>query len=100
MPQENLVRIKVRVLGELATDFGRRDLDLELPTPSTARDALRCLLSEFRRSSDDPMVNSEQREDRQLVAFLNGRNIEILTPAEERLREGDLLLITRPIGGG
>jgi molybdopterin converting factor small subunit len=100
MTQENCVRIKVRVLGELAAEFGERDLDLELPASSTARDALRRLLGEFRRSTDDPAAGRGQQVGGQVVAFLNGRNIEILSPAEERLLEGDLLLITRPIGGG
>ncbi len=94
---ETRIRIAVRLLGELAARFGGRDLDLEVPVEASVDEALRMLLS---RADVEAEAGGQPLVREHLVAFLNGRNVDLLTPSERRLHEGDLLLITRPIGGG
>ena len=97
MTAEDRTRITIRLLGELAARFGARDLELGVPAGAPVDEALRLLLC---HAGVDAGTGGRLLVREPLVAFLNGRNIDLLTPSERRLREGDLLLVTRPIGGG
>ena len=84
--------VGVRVFGELRKRFGGASLRLEMAEGATADEVIGLL--ERRHHSGTASTALP------VVAFLNGRNVDALSDGECRLRNGDVLVLTYPIGGG
>jgi len=87
------ILVRVRVLDGLKDRFGSSQLRLDIPVGLSAAEAVGSLLLRYPKRAEDPGSPP-------IIAFLNGRNVDVLTPEEAALEDGDELLLTTPIGGG
>jgi sulfur-carrier protein len=81
------VRIRVRFFASLREAAGRSELDLELPTGTTAEEAWQALVAQH------PALAPRRRS---LAAAINRRYV----PFEAALTDGDELVFVPPVSGG
>ena len=86
--------VTIRALGEIRTRLGKADRRIVVPAGTSARQAVDSFLRERLPGKSDSDLEFT------VVIFLNGRNIDTLSVEDARLRSGDVLLLTTPVGGG
>ena len=69
------------------------DVSLDIPAGLSSAEAVGRLLLRY-------PARIVAGESPPIIAFLNGRNVDVLTPEEAALEDGDELLLATPIGGG
>ena len=63
--------------------------------------ALEKFLGEYSETLDKTLVDPESKDLQQyILILLNGRNIRFLDGRDTKLKEGDVIAISPPIGGG
>lgn len=92
------IRIKVKLLGHLATEYGSSELILELPEQST----LRHLLTKLRETSKifREVVTEEGETTVSYLVFVNGVDAELLRGYDTVLKDGDEVILLPVAHGG
>ncbi len=92
------IKVKIRLLGHLATDYGSSELVLELPEGSTLRQLLirlRSLSQVFRDA-----VTEEGETTVSYLVFINGVDAELLEGYDTVLEDGSEILLLPVAHGG
>lgn len=92
------IKVKVRLLGHLATEYGSSELTLDLPEGST----LRQLLTALRRLSRvfSGVVTEEGETTVSYLVFVNGVDAELLRGYDTVLEDGSEVLLLPVAHGG
>lgn len=94
-----MIRVNVRLLGDLREAIGKEKLEIELPRNSSLKDLIEDNLLKYEGLKDhiiDPMTK-KIRED--LVILVNERSIEDSIELE-RVKDGDIITLASVIAGG
>ena len=89
------MRIEVRLFSHLRLALGRRTLSLELPPDATLATVLD-QVSAMVGSDVESMIVDRQRGGYRQVGLINGRR----SSADTALRDGDVISLLPPLGGG
>ncbi len=92
------IKVKVKLLGHLATEYGSSELSLELPEGST----LRQLLIKLRRLSQvfREAVTEDGETTVSHLVFINGVDAELLEGYDTVLEDGSEVLFLPVAHGG
>lgn len=94
-----MIRVNVRLLGDLREAIGKEKLEIELPRNSSLKDLIENNLLKYEGLKDhiiDPMTK-KIRED--IVILVNERSIEDSIELE-RVKDGDIITLASVIAGG
>jgi|Deesub1362A_J573_1020465.scaffolds.fasta_scaffold12810_2 molybdopterin synthase sulfur carrier subunit len=91
------MEIKVQLFAVLRTKAGVDEICISLPQGATVGEALARLVD---MRPDLASELSPERISKSVNIFLNGRNILVLDGLSTPLREGDVLNLFPPLGGG
>ncbi len=94
-----MIRVNVRLLGDLREAIGKEKLEMELPRNSSLKDLIEDNLLKYEGLKDhiiDPMTK-KIRED--IVILVNERSIEDSIELE-RVKDGDIITLASVIAGG
>jgi len=86
--------VRIRALGGVQSRLGGTEWRIEVPVGTSARQAVDRLLRQCLPEKRGPHLEPP------VAVFLNGRNIDTLSAEDTCLRNGDVLLLTGPVGGG
>ena len=89
------MQVQIQLFSHLRLSVGRRAVELDLPdgsTVSTVMERLRRLVS----PDVENMIVDKERGGYRLVVLVNGRR----AGSDIALREGDLVSLLPPLGGG
>ncbi len=92
------IKVKIRLLGHLATEYGSSELVIELPEGSTLRQLLirlRSLSQVFRG-----VVTEEGETTISYLVFINGVDAELLEGYDTVLEDGSEILLLPVAHGG
>ena len=95
MERSKSLHVQVRLYSHLRLAMGKRTLDLDLPggaTVSTVMERLRPMVG----SDVESMIVDKERGGYRLVALVNGHR----AGSDVALREGDVVSLLPPLGGG
>ena len=92
------IKVKVKLLGHLATEYGSSELALELPEGSTLRQLL-IRLRELSQVFRD-VVTEEGETTVSYLVFINGVDAELLEGYDTVLNDGSEILLLPVAHGG
>ena len=88
--------VRVRIFGDLAKSIGK-EMAVDLPSGSTVQDLIDELVGKYKglsaMSGDD-----EPRMD--FIVLVGGLNVQFIDKSRTVLREGDVVSLLPPAGGG
>ena len=94
------IKVKVRFFTRLRELVGKREVELEFKEHITAADLL-SFLDERYGSGFKNYIYGEDGKVRSFLQFLvNGKSVSALEGFETRLKNGDVIAIIPPVGGG
>jgi molybdopterin synthase sulfur carrier subunit len=94
------VRVKVRFFTTLREIVGKQEVGLKFKEPITIADLLSLLVKRYGVHFKN-YIYGEDGEVRSFLQFLvNGRSITSLEGFKTRLKNGDIVAIISPVGGG
>jgi MoaD family protein len=94
------IEVLVRFFAELRERLGRREDRLKLPRGGTVEEALAALAARYGESFSGYVFDSRGRFRQGLILLVSGDVVEPEDFTTRRLREGDVLAILPPVGGG
>jgi molybdopterin synthase sulfur carrier subunit len=92
------IKVKVKLLGHLATEYGRNELELEVPEGSTLRQLLIKLRSVSQIFHD--VVTEKGETTVSYLVFINGVDAELLEGYDTVLKNGTEILLLPVAHGG
>ncbi|MBS7653122.1 MAG: ubiquitin-like small modifier protein 1 [Candidatus Bathyarchaeia archaeon] len=94
------MEVEVRYYAILRELAGKRFEKVALPEGSSVRDVIDLLVKRYGEGFERYIYDNEKRLRSYLSYMLNGININSLKGFETPLRDGDILSLLPPIGGG
>ncbi len=94
------MEVEVRYYAMLREIAGKRFERVALPEGSTVRDLIDLLVERYGEGFERYIYDGEKRVRGYLSYMLNGVNINSLEGFETPIRDGDILSLLPPIGGG
>lgn len=95
------MRVELKLYSTLKEITGRRLIQLDLKEESTVNDAVKKLEERFGREFKEKTGYSLRESlEKRFNMFLNGKILKLPGDYEFQLKEGDELVIVRPVGGG
>jgi len=94
-----MVKIYVRLLGDLREALGKERLEIELPRNSSLKDLIENNLLKYEGLTDhiiDPMTKKIRSD---LIILINDRSIEGFVESE-RVKDGDIITLASVVAGG
>ena len=92
--------ITIRVFGPVRDRVGKGIIKLEIKDNQTLIQVINSLIVEY-HSLSNIILSPKNSEPKQKVNFLlNGKSITLPKDASKKLRNGDILAILPPVGGG
>jgi MoaD family protein len=94
------VRVEVKFYALLRETTGTRREEVELPAKSSVADLLSLIAEKYREDIARFIYNEEGKIRNYLSFMLNGYSIYGLSGPNTSLKDGDVLALLPPIGGG
>lgn len=94
------MEVEVRYYALLRELAGKRSEKVILPEGSSVRDLIELLVKRYGEGFERYIYDGEKRLRGYLSYMVNGVNINSLDGLETRLRDGDILSLLPPVGGG
>jgi molybdopterin synthase sulfur carrier subunit len=97
------LKVSVRFFTTLREITGKKEETLEYSNAGevTVNEVLQTLATEYGRNFVDYICDTETREVKGFLQFLiNGKSTSSLKGLQTELRDGDVLAILPPVGGG
>jgi molybdopterin converting factor small subunit len=94
-----MIKIRVRLLGDLREAMGSERLEIELPNDSSLKDLIENNLLRYEGLKDhiiDPMTKKIRTD---LIILINERSIESFVEYE-RVKDGDVITLASVVAGG
>ena len=100
MENTGKMKVNVKFLASIREIAGAHEIQFELSSGDTVKDLLEFLESrfgvEFKEATGKPFEDENPR-----IRFLvNGRDIDFLQGPGTELKEGDVVVLIPPVGGG
>jgi molybdopterin synthase sulfur carrier subunit len=93
--------IKVRVFASLRYILGKKELDLQSPEGTTVMALIDLLSEKYSNGKLRREVFDENGNVRKYVKILvNGRDIDFIDGLSTRMKDGDVVAMFPPVGGG
>lgn len=94
------IKVKVRFFTKLRELVGNREDELEFKEPITAADLLSFLVKRYGSNFKNYIYGEDGKVKSFLQFLVNGRSITTLEGFETKLKNGDVIAIIPPVGGG
>ncbi len=95
------MQVSIRYFTSLRELTGKKEEKLSFPEDQITVDlALKTLSKKYGKNFDDYIYNKNGQTKSFLQFLINGNNVSTLERLESTLRDGDVLAILPPIGGG
>lgn len=95
-----MIRVQVMAVLEMAALLGERSQAVELPEGSRISDLLELLVAKRGCALQERLFQEGKELRKDVYLFLNGRHIHFLNGLDTPLKDGDVLLLMPPAGGG
>lgn len=94
------MKINVKFLASIREIAGAHEIQFELNSGDTVKDLLELLESRFGAEFKDAAGKPFEDENPKIRFLVNGRDIDFLKGPGTELKEGDLVVLIPPVGGG
>jgi len=96
------LRVKVRYFTTLRELAGNAEEEIEIGESSVLADLIDEVASKYGREARDYLYRKQEKAevDPSIYLLINGMNARMLSGLKTRLRDGDVVAIIPPIGGG
>jgi molybdopterin converting factor small subunit len=92
-----LAKVKVRLFFDLIPESGRGEVELEA---DDFEGLLSSLTGSFGERFLRPLYDAEGRPRPYALVYHNGRALSLSSASELRFKDGDVVLLLPPVGGG
>ncbi|MHC1754811.1 MAG: MoaD/ThiS family protein [Methanosarcina sp.] len=102
MPAESTGKMKINVkfLASIREIVGAHEIPFELNAGDSVKDLLEVLESRFGTDFKEAAGKPFEDENPRIRFLVNGRDIDFLQGPGTELKEGDLVVLIPPVGGG
>lgn len=98
--ESSLGAVKVKLMGDIAGVFGKRDFELALPDGATVGQLLRNLCEKYGQSFSKEIFNAAGGLMPTLAIFVNGEDIKSLNGLDTAVSGSKVELVVLPIYEG
>ncbi len=92
--------ITVRAFGAVRDIIGYEMIRIEIARNQTVACTIESILTKYPRLSDTLLDQQTGNLKSTIKVLLNGKNMEMPRDAKKKVREGEVLTILPPVGGG
>jgi molybdopterin synthase sulfur carrier subunit len=102
LPAESTGKMKINVkfLASIREIVGAHEIPFELNAGDSVKDLLEVLESRFGTDFKEAAGKPFEDENPRIRFLVNGRDIDFLQGPGTELKEGDLVVLIPPVGGG
>ena len=100
MVKEEAIRVYTKFFATIREITGKPQDTLQLSPRSTVKDFLKELSNRYGKKLSDHILDGKGGLRESLSLLVNGQAIDLTKLAITELKEGDLVVILPPIGGG
>jgi len=94
------MKVKLRFFTRLREITNKREEEIEVKKDTAVEDLLKLLEEKYGLEFKDYIRNKRGRLRENLQYLINGKNVGSLQGFETKLKEGDIVAIIPPVGGG
>ena len=94
------MKVNVKFLAFMREIAGAHEIQFELDPGDTVKGLLKFLESHFGEGFKEAAGKPFEDENPKVRFLVNGRDIDFLQGPETKLKEGDLVVLIPPVGGG
>jgi molybdopterin synthase sulfur carrier subunit len=94
------MKIEVRFFTSLREITGKKVDEIQLQRVITVEELLTLLSKKYGKNFREYIYNKKGKVQGFLSFILNGKNINVLQGFDTELKEGDIIAILPPVGGG
>ena len=94
------MRVKIRFFTTLREITGKREDTADLPDGTTVGDLLSFLSTRYGREFANYLYDEKTGVHSYLQILVNGNSVTTLQDSKTELKDGDILAIIPPVGGG
>ena len=95
-----MVKVSIKFLSEFKNVVGMECVEVNVNEESTVEDLLKHLCDQFKEPLCNLIFESKASIKRNIVIFINGKNIATLDGLKTKLRDGDQIILSTPVAGG
>ncbi len=94
------MKIEVRLFANIRELAGQRTVVEELPSGASVGEVLQKICKRFGTKFREQVLGERGQPNETIKVLLNGHNIVFLNGAATKLKDGDVIAIFPPVGGG
>ncbi len=94
------LKVTVRYFTTLRELAGDSEEEIEAKDDLTLADLIEGIASKYGKEARDYLYHKGEKIDPSIYFLVNGVNARLLSGTETKLKEGDIIAIIPPIGGG
>jgi molybdopterin synthase sulfur carrier subunit len=94
------MKVEVKFFTSLREITGKKMDEIQLQSAITVKELLTLLSEKYGEKFREYVYNKERKVQDYLSFLVNGININVLQGFDTKLKEGDIIAIIPPVGGG
>jgi molybdopterin synthase sulfur carrier subunit len=94
------MKVEVKFFTSLREITGKKADEIQLQSVITVEELLNLLSEKYGKKFTEYIYNKEGKVQDFLSFLVNGRNINVLQGFDTELKQGDIIAIIPPVGGG
>jgi molybdopterin synthase sulfur carrier subunit len=96
-----LINVKVRIFATFRDILGIKETDLQFPSSVTVRSLVQTLSDKYSQGKlEGEVFDKSSRVQKYVKILVNGRDIDFLDGPSTQLKDGDIVAMFPPVGGG